>query len=237
MKRKPKISIEECCKEFYDKTISHAIIADIDRWSMLLGTCLKFVTEADTSFSAIDPDLFRQEMTAVRMEVFALAFARKVKWWEDLMLAQSVLTRRYLEGNGKLGIWDIMGEYNEVIALSAGTAADGQPMSNWHITKINKLRYDTTLKWGKTLPSNPTDEGNKQALCMGRVIMRMGADMKREDCIAPKILAMKLADRLGYHTDDLKSDSSPKAKALVGLWNIILGFYNEAEDYLKSIRL
>jgi hypothetical protein len=116
-------------------------------------------------------------------------------------------------------------------------SADGQPMSNWHITKFNELRYHAIKKWGKTLPSNPTDEENKQAICMGRVIGRMGADMKREDCIAPKMLAMKLADRLGYHTDDLKSDSSPKAEALVGLWNIILGFYNEAEDYLKSIRL
>jgi hypothetical protein len=233
MKRKPNISVEECCKEFYDKNIFHAIIAGIDGWSMLLGTRLKFVTEADTSFSSIDPDLFRQEMTAVRMEVFALAFARKVKR-EDLMQVQSFFTWCYLEENGKLDIWDIMGEYNKIIALSAVTDTDGHQMSNKHVMKINMLRAEAMKKWVKTNVNNPdswTDDENKQAICGGRVIMRLGADIKREDFVAPKMLACKLADRLGRPFEHVKDE------AIVRLWFIIRGFYEGAEEYLKSISL
>jgi len=223
MARKPKISVEECCKEFYDKHIFHAIVAGIDGWDVMLRSDLEFVTEADTSFSAIDPVLFRQEMTAVRMEVFALAFARKVKR-EDLMLVQGAFTRRYLEESGKLDIWDIMGEYNQVIHLSAVTDTDGQQMNNRYVTKINLMRVSMLRQYSKPLLRNIA-QGKKVSpddwAAAGRMVMRVGADMKREDRIAPRLLALKLADRLGCRSD-------LKEEALVRLWVIILGFYEGA---------
>lgn len=232
MKGKPKISVEECCKEFYDKNIFHAIIAGIDGWSIHLDSVSKCVTEADTSFSAIDSDLFRQEMTAVRMEVFALAFARKVKR-EDLTLVQSFFTRRYLEENGKLDIWDIMLEYNQAIADSATLTATFERMEDWRVAKSNLARSDFCEKWCEANIADPsalTEEQEMLSQCVARVANRIGADIRRNDCILVKRLTARLADRLRCHTD-------LKDEALFRLAAMIFGFYKGAEDYLKSISL
>jgi len=236
MKRKPKISVEECCEEFYDKNIFHAIIAGIDGWSVLLDAYSKSVTEADTSFSSIDPTLFRQEMTAVRMEVFALAFARKVKR-EDLTLVQSFFTRRYLEENGKLDIWDIMLEYNRAISDSATLTATLERMEDWRVEKSNLAKWEFFKKWWDTNiggpiddPSASTEEQKMLAKCVARVANRIGADMRRADCAAAKRLAARLAERL-------ECDINLSYEALFRLAATIFGFYRGAEEYLKSISL
>ena len=236
MARKPKISVEECCKEFYDKHIFHAIVAGIDGWDVMLRSDLEFVTEADTSFSAIDPVLFRQEMTAVRMEVFALAFARKVKR-EDLTLVQSFFTRRYLEENGKLDIWDIMLEYNRAISDSATLTATLERMEDWRVEKSNLAKWEFFKKWWDTNiggpiddPSASTEEQKMLAKCVARVANRIGADMRRADCAAAKRLAARLAERL-------ECDINLSYEALFRLAATIFGFYRGAEEYLKSISL
>lgn len=131
---KPKIGIEEFCREFYDRQILHPTIiaGGTDVGSVFLEGAFNYVVEADQSFAAIDPTLFRKEMTALRMELFGLAWSHKFKR-EEFTLPQSFFTKRYLEENGKLDIWDIMGEYNLANARSAVMTATGARMGRVYV--------------------------------------------------------------------------------------------------------
>lgn len=238
LNHKPKLSIEECCRQFYDKGIFHSIIAGTDVWSGLLDTYFESIAEVDQSFLSVDPMLFRNEMTALRMELFAFALGCSKKFnTEKYTFAQSFFTRRYLEENGRLDIWDIMGEYNQVIAYSALANGNGVQMGGTQADKINKLRANFLNKWWREANivnrDALTQEEKDKLMCVVRVANRIGADIWREDKganVTLGLLSGMLAHRLGY-------DVNPKPEALLRLGAVILGFYKGAEEYLKSVDL
>ncbi len=75
------------------------------------------MAEADQSFSLIDRRTLDTEMTALRMELFDLAWTHRFK--DESALAESFFIRHYLDENGTIDTWDITGEYNQAIARSA----------------------------------------------------------------------------------------------------------------------
>ena len=235
LRRKPKIGIEEFCREFYDTQIFHPIIAGTDVGSVFWETVFKSVVEADQSFATIDPTLFRKEMTALRMELFGLAWMHKFKR-EEYTIPQSLFTKRYLEENGRLDIWDIMGEYNQAIAQSSVMTATGEQMGGRvgraRIVSLNKLRADMFDKWaGANIGDRSvTKEDEDHAKCVARVANRIGADIGRGDCIAVKRLGARLADRLGC-------DINLKPEALFRLSAVIFGLYEGAKESIKSVNL
>ena len=237
-KSKPKLSIEECCKQFYDRNIFHAIIAGTDFWSNVLDIAFKKFVELDQSFASIDRTLFRNEMTALRMELFALAWSQRFKQ-DKYTFPQSLFTWRYLKENGNLHLGDVMGEYNRVVSQSVITDAKGAKFSgrtgNAAIVATNFFKTELAKEWAKnnlgtTSDRVLTEEEDNKAKCAGRVINRVGADIKRADGIVVKLLAASLAERLGC-------DLSLKSEAFFGLASIIFGFYKGAEEYLKSVDL
>ena len=112
--RRPKISIEEFCQQFYDSQIFHAIIAGEDVWAGFLGIAFQSVVEVDQSLAIVDRTVFRREMTALRIELFGLAWGDRFKQ-ERFTVPQSIFTRHYLEEHEKFDLWDIMGEYNQAL--------------------------------------------------------------------------------------------------------------------------
>jgi hypothetical protein len=60
LSRKPKISIEEFCQQFYASQIFHPTIAGEDVWAGFLGIAFKSVVEVDQSFAVIDPTVFKR---------------------------------------------------------------------------------------------------------------------------------------------------------------------------------
>jgi len=235
---KPKLTIEECCRQFYDKGIFHSIVAGQDVWSGLLDTYFKSVAEADKSFLSIDPTLFRNEMTALRMELFAFALGCSKKFNADkFTLPASFFTTSYLEENGRLDILDIMAEYNQAIARSAVMDANLKQYSgstgNAVITSANDLRSRTALKWAENIIDDTTlseEERNAKISCVNLIANRLGADIEREDGVVVKSLCVRLVARLGC-------DVSLNSEALFRLSAIIYGFYNGAEEYLKSVEI
>jgi hypothetical protein len=236
---KPELSIEECCRQFYDSNIFHSkIIAGQDLWSMALDTIRKSVAGVDQSFISIDQTLFRNEMTALRMELFAFALGCSKKYKTDkYTLPQSFFTRSYLEENGRLDLWDIMGEYNQVIAKSATVYSKGNQYSGHRgeakIISLNSRRVNAGEEWIKANVVNSyamTQEEEHKLKCAIRVINRFGADTEREDDVVVKLLCSKLANRLGC-------DVNLESEALFRLATTIYGFYKGAEDYLNSVDL
>jgi len=229
-KSKPKISVEDCSRQFYDSSIFQAVIAGSDVWSGYLDTVFEAVVDADQSFSKIDPNVFWTEMTALRMELFALAWSHRFKKPQST-ISQSLYTREYLKDVRKLKLWQIMGEYNRALAQSTVMEANGQPKDEWSVAKINKLRTDMFEEWADASigdPSRMTNEHKEQAECVARVANRVGADMRRENCIAVVRLGARLADRL-------RCDINLDTEALLRLGSVIFGFYMGAEEYLKSV--
>jgi hypothetical protein len=236
LSRKPKTSIEEFCQQFYDSVVFHPIIAGEDFNKIWWDTVFDSVAEADKSFAVIDKTLFIREMTALRLELFGLAWRHKFKR-EKFTIPQSAFTRKYLEENEKLDIWDIMGEYNQAVAQSATLTETGElvkgRVGRAQITFTNVLRANMFDKWAETNisdPSAPTEEEKMLADCVARVANRIGADIKRNDCILVKRLTARLADRLGC-------DVNLKPEAFLKLGAVIFGLYNGAKEAIKSVNI
>ena len=70
---KPKVGVEEFCREFYDTQIFPPIVVGEDVGAVYWETAFKSAVEADSSFEAVDLVAFKREMTALRLELFGLA--------------------------------------------------------------------------------------------------------------------------------------------------------------------
>jgi hypothetical protein len=252
-KHKPEMSIEECCRGFYDSQIFKAEtvtdftkyqadtpdIPRIDFWSHLVASFKNYVAEDDPSFSAVDSDILWREMTALRMAVFGLECSLKVRHKEDLIVRQVLFTKRYLENNGRQDVWDAMKIYNQVIGDSAYTKADGQAVdkkSMWGRRRwvfVNEMRWGMFKGWVDANTGDPdhlTPEEEEKAACLMAALCRVCSDMTRADCIATKLLALTLTERLGCH-----ANLNRKAKFKLG--TIVHSFHTGAEGYLKSVTL
>jgi hypothetical protein len=235
---KPKLNVEECSKQFYDSTTFHAIVLGEDIWSACLDTAFNSIAEADRTFLSTDPKLFRNEMTSLRMELFAFALQCLKKFkTEQYFVSQSLFTRSYLEEEGRPDIWNIMGEYNQAIAMSATMSSNLQPtegsIGRAQATFINEMRTRVASKWmERNLGDKAVTGGDKdrQIGCGVRVFNRLGADIKHADGVVIKLLACRLANRLACNVN-------LEPEALFRLGANIFGFYKGAEDYLKSVDL
>jgi len=224
-KRKPKTSIEDACRQFYDFQIFHAVIAGEDVSKGILDTMFDSVVEADQSFAKIERTLFYQEMCALRLELFGLAWGHKFKQ-EKFAIQQSIFTRHYLDESGKLEMWAIMGEYNQAVADSVTLKATGERMEDWQVVQANKAKVDMFDKWTEANKGATTELDN----CVARVANRIGADISRNDSILTKRLAARLADRLGC-------DVNLNTEAIFRLSALVYGLYNGAREAIKSVNL
>ena len=230
--RKTRVTVEEFCRQFYDSMVFHAIIAGEDFSNLHSDACYKTIVEADKAFECVDRSVFIQEMNAIRLEMFALAWRDKFKK-EKYTIPQSIFTRKYLEQDGKLELWDIMGEYNRAVTDSTTMTANGERMGDKQVDKANLARFDMWENWCEANikdKDNLTEEEEISAKSVARVANRIGADVSRNDCILVKRLGTRLADRLGC-------SSNLSTQALFRLTAVIYGLYQGAIEALKDINL
>jgi hypothetical protein len=221
----PKVSIEDYCQQFYDNYIFNQTG---DGFSDFLGEiedrALRLVLEVDQSFSSVNQGLFYNEMLALVLELFGIAWFQKfIK--DKLTIPQSVFTKLYLTGKEKLDIWDIMGAYNHVIAYSSGLNSSGEQMdgrvARGKNTYFNALKMETFKEWVQK-DIDPD--------CIARVTNRFGADIKRGDSISTRLLAVSLAKRL-------QCNASPNDLGLSMLSGNIHGLYVGVTGWIKNVRL
>jgi hypothetical protein len=229
---KTKATTEGFCQQFYDSQVFNVAIAGRDMSNTYWDTVFRSIVEADESFAGTDKSVFIREMNAIRLELFSLAWSHKFKK-EKYTIPQSVFTRQYLKQNGKLELWDIMGEYNRAIADSVTLTAKGERMRDRRVDKVNLARLDMWKKWVEVNvkdKENLTEEEDVAAKSFTRVANRIGADVSRNDSILVKRLGARLADRLGCSTN-LSNE------ALFRLAAVIYGLYQGAMEDIKSISL
>lgn len=234
--QKPGVGLQEFCRQFYDNVIFQPTIVGQRFDGVWWDNIFHSVVETDKSFAVMDKSILAQEMTALRLELFGLAWVYKFAR-EKFTIPQSIFTRQYLERNGKSETWDIMGEYSQVIAQSAFLTDKGEQMDGRagraRITFVNEFRWGIFKKWAEANmdnPSAPTEEEKKVADCVARVVNRMLVDIRNDDCILVKRLAARLAERLGC-------DANLNAEALFALRAVVFGLYESARRAIKDIKL
>lgn len=229
LSRKPKVTIQEFCQHFYDTYIFNALIGgadvDLEWWQNAYNS----ITEVDESFKSVDFSKFKEEMTALRMELFGLAWQQKFKS-EQYIIPQSFFTRLYLQKIDKMQIWDIMGEYNQKIAMSNTVTDTGKQVGMAQITKLNLARQNMFNKWCEDNISNKdalTDEDKWRSVCVARVANRIGADIRHPNCATIIQLAARLAVRLDC-------DTYINSEAVFRLSALIFGLHEGAKEAIKD---
>ena len=94
---KPKVSAEDFCKEFYDSQVFEAVIGGVNVVPQFWDAVRQELEAADPSVAKNDQALFQEELTALRMELFALAWMHKFKK-DHYTIPQSIFAKRYLRG-------------------------------------------------------------------------------------------------------------------------------------------
>lgn len=219
---KPVTTIQDFFQHSYDQTIFNPALHGQDmRWlfvSLLYSTTLT----RNPSFGTINRSLFRQEMIAVRLELLALAFMH-VDGDDDHFLMQSMFTKDYLTKNGAGELWDTMGEYNRVIALSSAHSFKGACALRITTTMSDSLRFALATEF---LEQHSADKADLE--CQVRVCNRCGGELAWESGATAKLFVARLTTRLGCG-DNLDSDS------LMALEGVLKWFYRSDKEAMSSV--
>jgi hypothetical protein len=241
---KPKVDMESFCRDYYDSQMFHAIVDAEDGSRKILDAAFQLLTDSDPSFLKVAPALFECEMTAMHLELFALAFLKRFSNFEQAV-QHSIFTLRYLQNKGRSDIWEAMGKYNTVIAQTATMDASGQQMSGdtaigrMRITQVNLSRFETFKKWVKPRFSDPDNlTANEEEIvgCVTRVCNHIEADIIRNRQIGNRKIAALFVYRLGMENICGK-DWQPSKDLGLRIVSQPLSMYEFATRMLKTVDL
>lgn len=222
--QKRKVGIEEFCQEFYDSYVFHQIVAGSDVGQLFYETVFKSVAEADPSFAVIDQAVFQREMTALRIELFGLAWVHHLKL-DKYTLPQATFTKRYLQQVGQPHMWGIMTEYNGAVGRSMNYDANGKLLTaesmkgRGSIAFRDSLRMSLFEKWVKA---------GVDSDCAARVANRRGTDVNWSKGVTAMTVSFTLLERLERDPDSLNNE------ALFRLRAVVVGNYTGAKQFIQS---
>jgi hypothetical protein len=230
--RKQKVILEEFCQEYYDKYILNLKIADVD---VRIGTAEVFkksIVEIDSSFVNIDIQIFLNEITLLRFEIFSLALLHQLG--DKKTAAQSQFTKKYLKENNREDIWEDLEQYNQAISLSSRLNQTLDTLKGrTHILFVDRMRMDLYDLWTKQ---------GFEGKCVARAANRIMTDVAWKKNITQAYLMVALCKRLGYEYNNESKlcnrlGDELKEEAQIRLLVIINGFYNGSIDSLKMINI
>jgi hypothetical protein len=174
------------------------------------------MVDADEVFSfSVDEEDFQLEVTALRLELFGLAFTNRVGWHrEGLCLRELQTTHAYLKSRDEERIWKGMGAYNQAIA-------DGDlwlnPMRMMQGRRMHHFAFSD--KWSDLGPQDGS---------LIRYINRRGATAAWRNGIAATQLMKTFSQRMDFR---------PNARGQMRLHALLHVFYDESLQGLKAIRI
>jgi hypothetical protein len=230
LNKKPKVNLEDFCTEFYNSTMLRGEVVGEKTMPAVWEGVFKTLVDGDRPFATVDRNLFIQEVTALRLELFALAWGKKFKK-DKFRILQSIFTRHYLEKRGQSEIWEIMAAYNQAIADSVTLNANEERTRNRRVVKAILARDGMFNKWTRAdvaIPSAPADEEESLTDSVSRVANRIGADVRQDEAVCTRQLVHRLADRL-------RCTPSPEVETTLML--LIMTAYGEANEAVNSVDL
>ena len=227
---KQKVDMECFCKDYYDYVFQDLIYN-------LYNDFYQQLADSDPSFLKFDRTLFILEMTAMHLELFALAFLRRFNNFNKAV-KNSIFTLGYLQDKDRGDIWEAMGEYSIVLAKTATMNSDGQQMTGhtgvdrMKITRVNETRFELIKGWDKDNP-NATDDTMR---CVARVGNLIGADIEANNQTGNRFLCGSFLERLGAERIFGKN-WMPSESVLPSLALQPISMYDFATHLLKNVDL
>ena len=220
--KKEQRTVEDFCREFYEKNIFSAKVESIDFNQTYSRVLYENVIEVDPSFKEISQDKLASELILIRLEVFSLAFTHSFK--EKDAIAQSVFTKSNLHEQKRDNVWDDLLFYNQAIsrAVTLALQKSNTAWSSTTIAVIDELRKKLVMRW---INSGINPE------CVGRVANRVESKIPWQQDMVPGILMCNLCDRIGC------SKGQPNKEAEFRLTSAIKGFYDGAVESFKKTKI
>jgi hypothetical protein len=218
--RKPEVTLDKFCRDFYNKDILHAVILDTDIHIAYCNQVRKSVAEADPSFASVDMDTLVSEFQILRFEVFAEAWVHELsshKLAKQLLLLQTLFTKKYLQEEGRLDIWEGMEPYNQAIAEILFQSDVFTPDGRAYYDKMYHMRARLWNGW--------CEQGFDEE-CAERASNRMYPDETWEKFITPWNLMLVLQDRVNCEVNE---------EAQTCLTYFIRGLYDGAREAIREV--
>ena len=204
---KPKVAIGGVCGEFYNSRVFRPTLARKKRAPIVWDAVLKAIQDVDYSVSLVDQTVFVDELNALRIELFGLAWVHHLKD-EDYIIREILFTKKYLDDMNRSNIWEGMGHYNRAIVDSADQVQERQGE-----------REALTATWAGS---------GVDPECSTRAVNRLSTVEAWERGIIPERLVDTFADRIGCQLQ-------PPGKAK--LQEIIEQLYDDALREIKSVKV
>ncbi len=147
--RKPRVELEEFCRDFYDRQIVDGRIHETDVTTAFWDVVLDDLAKDSLLKGTPDRAAFHQEMTAIYFELFGLAWSHIFKR-DKYQIPQAALTKHYLEEKDALDTWEATADYSQAGGSSiTETPIRGQKMRRATVVMVTSMRVDLFDKWEK----------------------------------------------------------------------------------------
>lgn len=216
--QKPRVSIKEFCKGFYDEFIFPPNIGEVNPWEAFGEMSYKMVLGADPTFKTVSLSSFTAELRTLRLEVFGIAWFHNVK--DKHAPAQSEFTKHYLEEHGFTDIWESLEDYNKAVARSTTGGHDPDTrLGRASIVFLNQMRSALFDEWVQTV-SDPKNAA--------RAANRIGSHVSWKSMRAHSYLSFALTDRMQCEVNE---------EARTRIVAIIQGLYDGASEAIKAVKI
>jgi hypothetical protein len=141
--RKPKLSVQEFSRGFYDTAFLNTIPEAHETFCQVIKQSIE---SSDPRFAEVDSTKFAEEIAAIRFEVFGLAWLHH--FGDKFAAPQSAFTKAYLEEKHRPEIWEAMERYNRAVARSFGAILKlGTAGASGEATRVNLKKTDMFDYW------------------------------------------------------------------------------------------
>jgi hypothetical protein len=219
--RKPELSIEEFCRAFYERAIFNPEFT-VAAWDAYFDELAK----VDATFSRVPRDLFYIEMTALRLELFALALLHVVRS-DDIAVRQHLLTDRYLSANDHADVRAAGPDYADAVAESALDIATNEKSRERRALHLNGYHIGVYKQLAKRMSEGGIRDP-KYYDALKATINRYDTDGPWRRGLTGRRLALTLAKRLSI-------DPNGSASRVIQIF--IRGMYDGATGAISEVRM
>jgi hypothetical protein len=211
-----KKDVVEFTQNFYNTYLFSS--GPIDAVSAYAEVAYRNIREADPSLGSVLPSKLKDEMLGLQLEMIGTAWTHKSK--ESAAIGNSEFTQFYLVNRSRSDLWEVMGDYNQVVAASATHGADPSTTGGrGRIAFINSMRADLFDSW---IAKGHDGEA------VARVVNRLGSQSYWHKGVTPMLLGIRMMTRLEF------KGSQGVAEKLAA---IAFGFYQGAKESVDGVKL
>ncbi|HYM14755.1 MAG TPA: hypothetical protein VEZ14_04290 [Dehalococcoidia bacterium] len=224
--RKPAVTVEDFCREFYDRSIFHPVISGADLTNSMWDVMYDEVLKVDPSIEQVDRAAFYAEMTALRLELFSLAFLHNLRS-DDFSVRQVMFTDKYLVEEGRADLEAALPEYTNAVSESAMDTATGEKARRGRAAFLNAYHVGVYKKLAERAEkAGIRDKAYFQGVAT--TLNRYDTNGAWRQTLTHRRLAFTLAKRLGIE---------PNEQGWLRPQTFIDGMYEGASGAISRVRL